>query len=257
MIVAAGLGTRLRPLSELRPKPALPVRGIPLIAYHLQLLAHCGVTETVINVHHLPEVLQAEAERYRPPGMVLRFSVERELLDTGGGIRRVAAFLRESDPSLILGGDMLLDADLAALIARHQARRDSVTMLLRDDPRTRTFGSIGVAGDGSVRRIGGRFDLGGEQAAGIYTWANVVAARAFERLPSATCSATWIIGLRRCSRMERATFAASCSRPMSVSGNRSAPPRNIWPRTWILPSSATSTRIDALVRTGPASNPTS
>jgi NDP-sugar pyrophosphorylase family protein len=185
MIVAAGLGTRLRPLSELRPKPAMPVRGIPLIAYQLQLLAHCGVTETAINVHHLPETLESAAERYKPAGMTLRFSVEHELLDTGGGIRRLAGFLRESDPCLILGGDMLLDADLTGLIDEHTARGDSVTMLLRDDPRTRTFGSIGVAGDGSVQRIGKRFDLdlGGEQAAGIYTWVNVVAARAFEELP--------------------------------------------------------------------------
>ena len=183
MIVAAGLGTRLRPLSELRPKPAMPVRGIPLIAYQLALLSHHGVSETAINVHHLPEALQDAAERYKPPGMTLRFSLEHELLDTGGGIRRVADFLRESDPCLILGGDMLLDADLGGLIAQHEACGNAITLLLRDDPRTRTFGSIGVDAEGCVRRIGKRFDLGGEQAAGIYTWVNVVAARAFRQLP--------------------------------------------------------------------------
>jgi NDP-sugar pyrophosphorylase family protein len=183
MIVAAGLGTRLLPLSELRPKPAMPVRGIPLIAYQLALLAHHGVTEVAINVHHLPELLQAAAERHKPPGMSLHFSIEDSLLDTGGGIRRVASFLRESDPSLIIGGDMLFDADLTQLVATHRTRGDAVTMLLRDDPRTRTFGSIGVAADGRVRRIGSRFDLGGEQADGIYTWVNAVAARAFDELP--------------------------------------------------------------------------
>jgi mannose-1-phosphate guanylyltransferase len=183
MIVAAGLGTRLRPLSELRPKPAMPVRGIPLIAYQLALLSHYGVTETAINVHHLPDVLKDAAQRFKPPGMTLRFSIESELLDTGGGIRRVANFLRESDPCLILGGDMLLDADLGDLIAQHEARKNAITMLLRDDPRTCIFGSIGVDAEGCVRRIGKRFDLGGEQAAGVYTWANVVAARAFEQLP--------------------------------------------------------------------------
>jgi NDP-sugar pyrophosphorylase family protein len=183
MIVAAGLGTRLRPLSELRPKPAMPVRGIPLIAYQLALLAHCGVTETAINVHHLPELLLAAAERYAPPGMSLHFSVEPRLLDTGGGIRRMAGFLRESDPCLVIGGDMILDADLPALLDSHRTRGDEVTMLLHDDPRIATFGSIGVDGEGRLRRIGRRFDLGGEKAAGIYTWVNVVAARAFDRLP--------------------------------------------------------------------------
>jgi mannose-1-phosphate guanylyltransferase len=183
MIVGAGLGTRLQPLTALRPKPAMPVRGIPLIAYQLALLARCGVTETIINVHHLPELLTAAAERYAPPGMTLRFSLETQLLDTGGGIRRVADFLRQSDPCLILGGDMLVDADLLNLLAVHRTRGDAVTMLLRNDPRTATFGSIGVDGDGRLRRIGTRFDLGGEQAAGIYTWVNVVAARALDRLP--------------------------------------------------------------------------
>ena len=113
MIVAAGLGTRLRPLSELRPKPAMPVRGLPLITYQLELLAHHGVTEVILNVHHLPEVLMETALRCCPPGMTIEFSVEEEILDTGGGIRRAARFLRESDPCLVIGGDMVLDASLA------------------------------------------------------------------------------------------------------------------------------------------------
>jgi len=118
------------------------------------------------------------AERYAPAGMQLHFSVEETLLDTGGGIRRMCEFLRASDPCLIVGGDMIADADIASLIARHEERDAAVTMLLRDDPRQATFGSIGVCGEGRVRRIGTRFDLGGERAAGVYTWVNVVAARA-------------------------------------------------------------------------------
>ena len=184
MIVAAGLGTRLRPLSELRPKPALPVRGIPLIAYSLALLARHGVTEVVVNAHHLPDILMDAARRHCPLGIDLRFSIEAELLDTGGGIRRVADFLRESDPCLIVAGDMLLDADLSALVASHRERGDAWTLLLRDgDPREKTFGTIGVDSENRLRRIGTRFDLGGEHRAGLYAWANVVAARAFDSLP--------------------------------------------------------------------------
>ena len=183
MIVAAGLGTRLRPLSELRPKPALPVRGIPLIAYQLALLARHGVQEVVVNAHHLPELLMEATRRHCPAGMGLRFSLEPELLDTGGAIRQVSDFLRESDPCLILGGDMLLDADLSALLKRHRQRGDAVTMLLRRDPRADRFGSVGVDAEDCVRRIGRRFDLGGETHSGVYVWANVVAARAFEDLP--------------------------------------------------------------------------
>ena len=98
MIVAAGLGTRLRPLTELRPKPALPVRGIPLIAYTLALLARHGVTEAIINAHHLPDILMDAARRHCPAGIDLRFSIEAELLDTGGGIRRVADFPARKRP---------------------------------------------------------------------------------------------------------------------------------------------------------------
>ena len=183
MIVAAGRGTRLRPLSDLRPKPALPVRGLPLVAYHLALLARHGVTEVVINVHHLPERLMEAARRWCPRAIDLSFSFEPELLDTGCAIRAVADFLRESDPCLLLGGDMLLDVDLGALIARHRARGAAVTMLLRDDPRAESFGSIGTDAQGCVRRIGTRFDLGGATQAGVYTLVNVVSARALGDLP--------------------------------------------------------------------------
>ena len=183
MIVAAGLGTRARPLSLLRPKPALPVRGLPLVAYPLAELAAVGVTEVIINTHHFPGMLQAAAERHCPSGLRLAFSYEPSLLGTGGGIRRAASFLRESDPCLILGGDMLLDGDLAGLVRLHREREQAATLLLRDDPRGRSFGTIGVDARGQVRRVGRRFDLGGETQAGVYCWANVVSARAFEWLP--------------------------------------------------------------------------
>jgi len=183
MILAAGLGTRMRPLSELRPKPAMPVRGLPLVAYSLALLARHGVREVAINLHHLPERVEAAAQRHRPAGMELRFSRESRLLGTGGGIRALAGWLRESDPCLILGGDMLLDADLGALLRRHRERGDAVTVLLRRDARGATFGRIGVDAEGRVRRIGSRFDLGGETDAGVYTHATLLSARALDSLP--------------------------------------------------------------------------
>jgi NDP-sugar pyrophosphorylase family protein len=183
MIVAAGLGTRLQPLTHHRPKPAIPVRGIPLIAYPLAFLAQAGVTEIVINVHHLPGSLIAAAQRWCPAHLKLHFSHEPELLHTGGAIRRVAAFLRESDPCVVLGGDMILDFDLAAVIRRHREGGHAATLVLREDSRAPGFGTIGVNGEGCVRRIARRFDLGGAERAGIYTWANLFSPRAIESLP--------------------------------------------------------------------------
>lgn len=183
MILAAGLGTRMRPLSELLPKPVLPVLGIPLIAWPLAWLARHGFTEVVLNLHHLPDATRAAAEAWAPPGVSLRFSEERELLGTGGGIRRAAAFLRESDPSLVVSGDMICDLDLAGLVARHRARGDRATIALRADPRADRFGTIGIDGAGRVRRIARRFDLGGEAAAGVNVSVYLFAARAFASLP--------------------------------------------------------------------------
>jgi NDP-sugar pyrophosphorylase family protein len=194
MIVAAGLGTRLRPLSDLRPKPAMPVRGIPLLAYQLALLARHGVTEVVINAHHLPDELMAAARRYRPAGVELHFSVEDELLGTGGGIRRVASFLRESDPCLIVGGDMLVDADLTVLMERHRSRGDAWTLLLRD-----TRGS---------------------------TWSRLAPSTAFR---TARASGTSMTGSPHDSRLATRTSGASCGRPSSAPGSRSEPCGSTWP----------------------------
>jgi mannose-1-phosphate guanylyltransferase len=183
MIVAAGLGTRLRPLTDWLPKPAVPVRGIPMIAYGLELLAAAGVREVVINVHHLPEHLIDAAERFRPPELGMRFSLESDLLHTGGAIRRVASFLRESETCVILGGDMIVDLDLPALVRAHAASGRAITTALADDPRIASFGSIGLDQAGRMRRIGRRIDLGGAVQRGLYTWVNVLSARAFESMP--------------------------------------------------------------------------
>jgi NDP-sugar pyrophosphorylase family protein len=183
MIVAAGLGTRLHPLTRHRAKPAVPVRGIPLIAYSLAFLARAGVDEVVINVHHLPESLIAAAQRWRPTDLTLHFSHEPELLHTGGAIRRVASFLRESDPCVVLGGDMILDFDLAAVVRRHREGNHAATLVLREDPRAPSFGTIGIDGRGCVRRVARRFDLGGEERAGVYTWANLFSPDALDSLP--------------------------------------------------------------------------
>lgn len=183
LILAAGLGTRLRPLTLLRAKPALPVRGIPILATLLRLLDEQDIREVMINTHHLPESIHAVVERYRPTRMQVQFSHEPTLLDTGGAIRRVVDFLRDSDPCLVLAGDMLLDYDLRAFAAAHQAEGNAVTFLLSDDPRIAQFGSIGIDTQGCVRRIGQRFDLGGETARGLYLSVTAIAARALATLP--------------------------------------------------------------------------
>jgi mannose-1-phosphate guanylyltransferase len=183
MILAAGLGTRMQPLSTLRPKPVLPVLGLPLIAWPLAWLARHGVREVIVNVHHLPVAVRTATEAWAPPGLEVHFSEERELLGTGGGIRRAAAFLAASEPSLVVSADMICDVDLGALVARHRARGDFATLALRDDRRAGRFGTIGIDAGGRVRRIARRFDLGGEAAAGVNVSVYLFSSRALAALP--------------------------------------------------------------------------
>jgi len=154
MILAAGLGTRLRPLTDERAKPALPVRGRPVISLLLELLARQGIREVMINLHHLPDTIRRAVAADRPPGIEVAWSNEEKPLGTGGGIRRAAEFLRASETCVVLAGDMLLDVDLEALARRHRASGRDVTLLLRRDPREASFGSIGVDAGGAVVRVG-------------------------------------------------------------------------------------------------------
>ena len=170
MILAAGRGTRLRPLSDLRAKPAIPVRGRPVISLLLEFLARQGCNEVMINLHHLPETIRAAIEADHPADVGIHFSEERTLLGTGGGIRRAADFLRGGEACIVLSGDMLLDVPLRELFERHLASGRLATLLLRRDTRDKAFGTIGVNADGNVNRIG-PIQLGGEDetSRGLFT----------------------------------------------------------------------------------------
>jgi len=154
MILAAGLGTRMRPLSDYRAKPALPVCGRPVISLLLELLAKNGIREILINLHHQPDSIREAVAQDCPDHVSLTWSEEPKPLGTGGGIRRAAEFLRESPDCLVMAGDMLLDLDLAELVSRHHASARDVTLVLRDDPRGETFGTIGTDANQRVTRVG-------------------------------------------------------------------------------------------------------
>ena len=186
MILAAGLGKRLRPLSDLCAKPAMPVRGIPVIAHTLTWLARHDVNEVIVNLHHLPDTVRDSLERHRPDGVLIRYSEEPELLGTGGAMQAVADFLSDSDPSIVVAGDMLVDLDLSAAVARHQERQDAYTLLVRDgDPRAESFGTLGADAEDSLVRIGRRFDLGREVRRGLFMGIRIVSARCLGDWPEA------------------------------------------------------------------------
>jgi mannose-1-phosphate guanylyltransferase len=183
MILAAGLGTRMRPLSDLCAKPALPVLGRPVIAWLLEWLHAQSVDEVLINLHYRADSVERAAQRFAPSGMALHWSHEPAPLGTGGGISRARAFLEASDPAVVLAGDMLLDVDLGALVSAHRASGADCTLVLRSDVRSQQFGTIGVDARGRVRRIATRFDLGGEIRAGVFVGLRILSPEAFRHLP--------------------------------------------------------------------------
>lgn len=191
MILAAGFGTRMGLLSKLRAKPALPVRGRPVISLLLAFLERHGIEEVMINLHHLPETIRAAVQQDHPQSMRISWSEEPTPLGTGGGIRRAAAFLAGSDDCVVLAGDMLLDLDLAGVVERHRASGRAATLVLREDDRMSVFGSVGLAADGRVLRIGSQIGSGipsgvrsaEESAVGLFTGVRVLSRAALDHWP--------------------------------------------------------------------------
>jgi NDP-sugar pyrophosphorylase family protein len=155
MILAAGLGTRLRPLTNRIPKPLVPVAGRPVIEYALLLLRSAGIRDIIVNLHHLGEQVRdrlGDGSRY---GVRIRYSVEETILDTGGGIKKAEPLLRDG-PFIVLNGDTITEAPLGELIARHGAGGAMATMLLRTAPDADRYGLIHVDDADRVRSFLGQ-----------------------------------------------------------------------------------------------------
>lgn len=188
MVLAAGLGTRLRPLTEERPKPAVPFGLRPLACETLDVLARFGVTEVAINVHHLAEHLPRLLEPHLPAGMRVRYLHEPELLGTGGALANAAEWLCEpGEPVIVMNSDIVFAPDLAAALAHHRALGAIATMVLRPDVNARRFGAVEIDADGRVRRLLGRPESVETLEERMFTGVHVLSPRAFGDLPERGC----------------------------------------------------------------------
>jgi NDP-sugar pyrophosphorylase family protein len=185
MILAAGLGTRLRPLTQITPKPLLPLANRPLLRHHLELLRTVGVREVMVNVHHLPEAIPRALGDGSQWGMSIRYSIEPQILGTGGGIKAVEAFLRApGEPFLVLNGDLLIEVDLAAVVTTHRASGSMATMVLREDPEAAKYGALGVDEQGRILDFVGRARAQGEVVRrGLFTGIHVLEPAVLDLLP--------------------------------------------------------------------------
>lgn len=178
MILCAGLGTRLRPLTDWVAKPMAPIGDAPAVAHVVARLRAWGATRLVVNVHHRPADLRAWAE-----GAAVAVSEEPALLGTAGGLARAAALLGDGDV-VVYNGDISSDLDVGALFAAHRASGDGATLAV--SPRPRGEGSVGLGADGRVVRL--RTAAFGDEAGGAdFLGVHVMGGALRARLPERGC----------------------------------------------------------------------
>jgi mannose-1-phosphate guanylyltransferase len=156
MVLAAGLGTRLRPATDRVPKPLFPVLGVPAIEWALTGLRQAGVTAAIVNLHHLPDAVRQRLGDGRRLGMALTFSEEADILGTGGGLSAVRAFFAGQPAFFLHNGDVFTDWDLGPIRDRHDGSGAGATLALADPPDMPLARLVEVGPGGDVVGIRGR-----------------------------------------------------------------------------------------------------
>ncbi|MCB1697262.1 MAG: nucleotidyltransferase family protein [Pseudomonadales bacterium] len=152
MILAAGVGERMRPLTDHTPKPLLEVGGSPLIAHHLQRLARAGFTELVINVSHLAGQITDYCGDGSRWGVAIRYSPEAEPLETAGGIQNALPLLGDA-PFLVVNGDVWLDFPFERLLGSTPADPQCAHLVMVGNPPQHPRGDFGLDQQGWVREL--------------------------------------------------------------------------------------------------------
>ena len=184
MILAAGLGTRLRPRTLDRPKALVELDGRPLITYGLALLRRHGIHDVIINLHHHGQALAGVLGDGSRFGVRIEYSHEDPLLDTGGAIKNVAALLAGEPDFLVLNADTVTDVPLDAVIRAHRARAATTTLVLRSDPDQERYGLIEVDATLRVRRfLGSPTDAAGPLTPYMFAGVHVLSSRVFDYMP--------------------------------------------------------------------------
>ncbi|HET7227285.1 MAG TPA: sugar phosphate nucleotidyltransferase [Chthoniobacterales bacterium] len=174
-VLAAGLGTRLRPLTDELPKPLVPIFQKPLITFALDHLIATGIRRFVVNTHRLPHLFERQFAEKNYRGRPLDLVNEPELLETGGGIKNAEPLLREGD-FLTYSGDILTDIPLSSLIEEHFRAGNDVTLALRETGFKPSIAFL----DGRIVDIGERFGIAGDyDFANIAVWSRKI----FQRIP--------------------------------------------------------------------------
>jgi len=191
MVLAAGRGERMRPLSDVVPKPALPLPGGPLVGWSLRLVATTGADRVVVNAWHLADrmeeaVRQVEAARPGPAVVVTR---EPALLGTGGGLARARdlGLLGDAGPVVVANGDVVQSLDLTPLLARHAEGVDDVTLALLPHLDPCRWSRVELDHDGHVSAVRPSGTPRTGEVPLLYPGVMVVSRAALQRIPAIRC----------------------------------------------------------------------
>lgn len=152
MILSAGYGSRLRPLTSYLPKPLVPVLNRPLLWYLISSLRRAGIHQIAINLHYRGEQIRRWLGSGSSLGVQVTYSAETELLGSAGGVRRLRHFFGD-ETAVIIHGDLLFDVDLAAVIQYHQCREAQATIVLHPAHQRYRYGMIKVNALGEVAQF--------------------------------------------------------------------------------------------------------
>lgn len=192
MILAAGHGERLKPLTDELPKPAVPIGHRPAVWYALDCLYQHGIREATINTFHLAGEIRRHLDPHVPSGMRVHYLQEQTLLGTAGGLRNAYAQLlsptEPDSPVVVFNGKLVFFPDLQLAVAEHNKRRAFATMILRHRPPASAYGLVEIDAQSRVRRILGdpQFPLADARAT-MFTGVHLLSADALKQLPAQGC----------------------------------------------------------------------
>jgi len=152
VIIAGGLGTRLRPLTYTTPKAILPIAGVPLVLRQIEFLRRYGMGEFILCVNHLSSKLKKVLEHEKKPGDKIHYCIEEKALGTGGAVKN-AAGLFDSDPLIVMNGDILTDLDLKKAIKFHKDKQAKATIVLVSVEDPTNYGLVITGKSGRVERF--------------------------------------------------------------------------------------------------------
>jgi len=202
MLITAGFGTRLAPLTDLLPKPAVPIANRPVAWYALDHLARAGIRDVVLNTHHLAAELERELWPVAPRSQELRFVHETHILGTGGGVKN-AWQPRSGETFVVMNGKLVFAPDLGAALALHRTRDAFATMIVKEVGPDDATGVVAINADGEVRGLPGHpaADGGGLRRC-MYTGVSLLSDAVHAQLPDDGCLiregyARWLAAGRR------------------------------------------------------------